>query len=682
MVSNCSSSLILTGSLRFLVRSRRFSLLRLVAVIVVALLFLAIGLPARAAPASVDGEATQSLNGVWDFTIDPAAVSSPDARWDSLTVPGNWDATPAYSKHRGQGWYRRSFTVPDEWRGKRIRLRFDAVYHEAGVSLNGHVIGSHTGGYTPFEFDITNLVNYDGSNTVVVKADNTYSRGAWWPWGGISRAVTLLANNDARIVWQHIRSEPDLASGTAAVFVRYKLANAGTTQLAVSLSSIIDGASPAPLVTTATLAPESETIVEAKALLPKKDVRLWHFDHPNLYVFTTTLTAGGKVLQSQKDRFGIRKVEITKDGLYLNGEKIRVAGFNRVSDSSATGNTEPDALVRQDVDLMKSAGAVFSRLSHTPLAPNFLDYLDEKGLLIFAEIPVWGSGDPQVKKDNPLTKQWLREMIERDYNHPCIIGWSPGNELTKHYGYVASMNDYIRKELDPHRLAAYVSFTAYRDDHGPKNDPVTVSDLALINTYANGGKGEVFAERVVKTRERWPDLPVFFSEYGSRQIGGSPKAQIPNLASIWENMTRDPAVIGGSLWTFNDYRSGFPGTPGSGNREWGVVTVDRQPKAAYWQIRKLYCPIRALTVVDGVVSVEPRRPTAVPAYTVSGYQLAWTFADVSGKITAQGVVPLPDLKPGDPVWSRPLSGAKAAATVTVHVLTPAGYTVADFPDRM
>lgn len=650
--------------------------LRTMGAAAVALVFFSTGSFAKDAASVDEGELRQSLNGAWDFTIDPTAVTSAEGAWDMLTVPENWDTTPAYSKHRGKGWYRRTFTIPADWRGKQVRLCFDAVYHKAEVSLNGKSLGSHIGGYTPFEFDVTAHLDWNGVNTVVVMADNSYARGAWWPWGGISRDVTLRANNDARIVWQHIRSEPDLKTGASRIFVRYKIANTSDKQISAQLTSVIRPVNRV-LRQSVTLPPGVGTIVELETDMPAKEVRLWHFDRPELYTLETRLVAGSGILHGRKDRFGIRKVEFTSDGLYLNGEKIRVAGFNRVSDSNQFGNTEPDELVRRDVDLMKEAGAVFSRLMHTPQAPNLLDYLDEKGMMIFAEIPVWGEGDPQVKTDNPRTKQWLREMIERDYNHPCIIGWSPGNEVTKHYAYVASMTDYIRKELDPHRQVAYASFTAYRDNYSRENDPVTVSDVALINTYALGGKGEAFAARVEKMRERWPDKAVFFSEFGSRQIGGSPKSHIPHLQSVWENITRDPAVIGGALWTFNDYRSSMGGTPASGNREWGAVTVDRRPKEAYWQIRKLFSPVNSIAVADGVVTIKPRTPAEVPSYTLRGYTIEWTLTDAAGAVTSRGSLPLPELAPGSPVWTGEIPGAGNGANATACLVTPTGYRVDD-----
>jgi hypothetical protein len=186
--------------------------MRIVPALLLSLLLL---VPLRAQPdGPPTGELRQSLNGPWQFTTDPALVGR-DSGWGPITVPGNWDTLPAYASYSGKGWYRRSFDVPADWKGKQVRLRFEAVNQQADVTLNGQALGSHLGGYTPFEFDVTSLVKYGETNTVTVCADNTHHRGAWWPWGGISRSVELIANNDARIVWQHIRSEPDLAAGTA-----------------------------------------------------------------------------------------------------------------------------------------------------------------------------------------------------------------------------------------------------------------------------------------------------------------------------------------------------------------------------------------------------------------------------------------------------------------------------------
>ncbi len=622
------------------------------------------------------GEQVESLNGTWNFTTDSQAATSGSGPWDKMEVPGNWDTVPQYSTYRGIAWYQREFTVPADWKGKRVRLKFDSVYHIAEVTLNGEVLGKHVGGYTPFDFDVTDKVNYGGTNTLLVSADSSYKRGAWWAWGGISRDVSLIANNDARIVWQHITADPNLTTGAASLTIQYKVANSGDKPLPVEVASQIAGTSIAPLTAKGIVPAKGESILEARTILPKKDVRLWHFDHPNLYTCDTTLTTGKTVLNSASDRFGIRKIEVTKDGLFLNGEQIRAGGYNRVSDSNKTGSTEPDSLIKGDVDLMKKSGAVMARLMHMPLAPNLLDYLDEKGMLIFSEIPVWGDNDPQKSKDNPRTKQWLKEMIERDYNHPCIIGWSPGNELTWHMDYVASMKDYIRKELDPHRLISYASFTAARKEYNPTNDPVSVVDLAMLNTYS--GNPNSFAGAAAAVRSKWPDKALFFSEYGDVQIGGGLDARIKNIDDIWASIAKNPWVIGGALWTFNDYRSDFKGTPASGNREWGVVTVDRELKAAYWQIRKLYSPVHSLSADNGTLAIVPRKRSEIPSYTVRGYIVEWKLKDAAGKVTSQGSIPVPDLAPDAAAWTAPIPGAKSAAALSVTLVTPTGYDVADW----
>jgi len=644
-----------------------------------------------ASATATTGEQRQSLDGKWDFTTNANALNDTMVTWDSLEVPGNWDVQPAYRIYRGKAWYRRTFTVPAGWKGRHIRLCFGAVNQTAEVTLNGKTLGQHFGGYTPFEFDVTDDVNYGGDNTVIVSADNTYHRGAWWPWGGISRSVDLVANGDVRIVWQHITPTPDLQAGDAKIGVAYKIANDSDSEQNVDLVSTIAGAPDVKIEQKVDLKPHSADVYDFSTSMPKTEVKLWDFDHPNLYTLVTRVSSNGTTLHEKSDRFGVRQVEVKPDGLYLNGEKVRVCGFNRVSDSNQYGNTEPDVLVHQDIDLMKSAGANFARLMHTPQAPNLLDYLDEKGMMIIAEIPVWGGNDPQIKTNNPVTEQWLTEMINRDYNHPCIIGWSPGNEMRGHYHYVESMFDYIRKNLDTSRLLTHTSNTASSPWTDPKTDPAGISDLILNNSY--GGWG--WASDII--HKRWPDKPIFFSEWGSRQFGTNLNGKIPGFESGYaETEKNHPYVIGISIWTFNDYRNGekkpvpAPIVPPdetlspsenkkapkaeSEIRAWGVVDVDRHPKAAYQQVRAAYSPVHALTIEDGKVRIVPRTPDEIPSYALRGYQVKWEAQGTDGTVQNKGTISVPDLKPGDPPWEAPITDAPK---IVVHLITPTGYDVTD-----
>lgn len=625
--------------------------------------------------AAIAAEERQSLDGRWAFTIDEGQLGQPLAQWDTLPVPGNWDTVNAYSQHVGRGWYRREFTVPSAWRGQRVRLHFHAVYETAEVTLNGVVLGRHEGGYTPFEFDITDQVKWDAPNTVTVMADNTYKRGAWWPWGGISRSVELVANNAVRLQRQHVRPELDLATGAATIFLDYIVENNGASPATVDLAA--EAHFDERRVGGATLqveVPAGGTVRrEASFHVAATDVRRWHFDTPHLYRLKTVARVSGAPVHERSDRFGVRKVEVKPDGLYLNGEKVRLVGFNRVHDHRAYGNTEPDHLVRLDVDRMKRYGGNFTRIMHAPAAPNLLDYLDEKGILVFTEIPVWGEKDPNAFKDNPRTKQWLREMIERDYNHPSIIGWSVGNELLEHYDYVKSMIDYVRQDLDPHRLISYVSFSGARPQYTPTNDPISVSDLIMYNTYGANAGG------VIETLGRkWPGRPVFLAELGGRQFGETLDSRIDGFEERWASLTDRPSLIGASLWTYNDYRSNYRGSAPGELRSWGMVDLWRRDKAAARDIARLHSPLRQLRVVDGHVVVAVRGPDEFPSYTLRGHRLVWEWRRPDGRTVAGGIKTLTDLAPGAAPVRVPVGAVPAGVenvNLAATVISPLGYVV-------
>lgn len=536
------------------------------------LLIASLALPA----AAQTGEDHLSLNGTWNFKTETAG-----SHWDTMPVPGNWDTANAYAHYSGPAIYRRDFTPPAAWEGTPVRLRFDAVYQQVDVQLNGWPLGSHTGGYTPFEFDVTNALRYGQPNTLTARADNSYRRGAWWPWGGISRDVLLIHNHAIRITCQTIHAEPNLATGTAKVSLRLTVRNeantTGPVRLQTGLSLVDDPKTIWPVFNNVvTLPAHGEKTLHISTTLPANRVRLWDFDHPHLYVAQTSATIKGAVQHLRRDRFGIREIKVTKDQLLLNGEPVRLAGFNRVYDHRAWGNTEPEHLIRQDVDLMKRLGGNLMRIMHGAQSPALLDYLDEKGVLVFEEIPVWGGDDPmQREAGNATTKRWLRETIERDTNHPCIIVWSVGNELTGHFNYVKSMTDYVRQDLDPHRLAGYVSYSGVWKGSNSSNDPITFSDLTMHNCYHS------LADMATTLRSRWPDKPVFFTEFGTSQIGASLDAKLAGLEKNLDAIRQaHPYVVGVSLWTFNDYRSPYKSSALSEDRTWGVVDSWRRPKRA------------------------------------------------------------------------------------------------------
>ncbi|WP_405295615.1 glycoside hydrolase family 2 protein [Algibacter sp. Ld11] len=539
-----------------------------------------------------------SLNGTWQFLASnniqtKNLIEASYFEWDTLQVPGNWDTRERYSEYVGKGYYQRTFNVPENWDGKQIRIKFDAVYERSKVWLNGTLLGEHVGGYTPFEFNISDFINVEESNTLLVEADNTYKRGAWWAWGGISRSVSVEAHEDVRLVYQHITSTPNFETNEVQFTVKYKIENNSNKAITTEVqSNIVRIAKPEAISVNINAGETKVTVLKFTEELSK--VKLWHFNTPNLYEFNSTLAIDGKVIDEKTNKIGIRKFEVKGEQFYLNNEAVRMNGVNRVHDHPDFGNTEPYHLVKQDMLDLKSLGCNFSRLMHAPLSENLLRICDSIGFLVVEEIPVWGDDDEQAFPNNPLTKKWMKEMIERDFNNPSVVAWSVGNELRNQgddwsdkaltkaqYAYVDSMLDYVAI-LDSTRLKTYVSITSYRKGE-IGTEPYDKVDFISMNSYGNA------PVLVKKTHEKFAGKPIFVSEIGIGQIGAAPHGRLSDeLVGYLKELKTYPYVTGVSLWSYNDYRSNYKGTPPSGFREWGIVDARRKKKEAYKQLKEIY----------------------------------------------------------------------------------------------
>ncbi|WP_158967263.1 glycoside hydrolase family 2 protein [Paraglaciecola sp. L3A3] len=543
-----------------------------------------------------------SLNGSWHFSNTAydntqTLLAENYADWDTLTVPGNWDTQKKYADFSGKGYYQKSFTPPKHWKHKNIRLKFSAVYQTAKVWLNGQLLGQHVGGYTPFEFDISQHLSFDKNNSLVVMADNTYHRGAWWAWGGISRDVDLIAEQDIRIVYQHITSEPDFERQNIKFTIKYKLQNyTDQPQNQTIYSEILDNQQQKKNLTLQVKIPAKQFITKSTTFVEKlTSYQLWDLQQPKLYTLQSRLNKNQNTIDIQEDNFGIRKFEVKGEQFFLNNQAVRLNGVNRVHDHPDFGNTEPDELVLKDLQDIKSLGANFSRLMHAPISENLLALADRLGYLIIGEIPVWGDDDPQSFANNPLTKTWLNEMVERDFNHPSIVGWSVGNELRDplpewgkktltpdQYAYVDSMLDHLA-QIDPSRLKTYVSITAYSSEANLSNEPYEKLDFISVNSYGDAVKN------VENTHKNFAGKPIFLSEVGLKQIGGSAESKLDKkLVNYLKTLKDYPYLTGFSIWSYNDYRSDYKGTPESGFREWGVVDEYRNKKAAYYQLQDIF----------------------------------------------------------------------------------------------
>jgi len=634
-----------------------------------------------------------SLNGKWLFRTDSANVGEKE-QWfagntvkfpDALSVPGNWNTKNEYANYTGKAWYKRTINIPASLKGKLIRLYFEGVATDAKVWVNGKFVIANNSGYLDFEKDVSELLNYGASNTITVSAENSFKVGALWNWGGIRRPVKLLINNPVYIKQNHISQKVDLDKHTADLDFALSLFNKETSAQKVTGNILVYQQK--KLIKTlpfnVTLNANNLQVINLKTKLQSADVKLWSLDAPNLYTCKVVLLKNNITVDEHEDNFGLRKVELdnAKYQLKLNGEVIRPIGFNLVPDDRTNGNALPLWRVKEDIDLMKSLGAGMARMSHVPYHKELLDYLDEKGILIIEEIPIWGETD-MVRKDNEITNAWMERMINDHFNHPSIFGWSVGNEIGRNadvMGYVENAIKYARP-LDTARLHVMISHTADRE-----KDPLIFSDLGFINRYGVSGS---YADKV---HQLHPKSTLFFSEFGYNQLNEDLSADFP-IKALMQSISQKPYLIGASLWTFNDYRSDYTGTKEfSQNRPWGIVDVFRQKKNAYYSYRDANMPFADILLNNQALNEGDKQFTAklllkphgvldIPAYTLHNYRVVWKVLDDRNLITGGGSKTFEKITPGDAdinlaLNSKVTGGSSIKAVVSI--VSPLNYTLYD-----
>lgn len=634
-----------------------------------------------------------SLNGLWNFKADYYnngedqswfGTGFNDSGWDKLPVPGNWDLRNEYADFLGKGWYRTTFETPLGIDGKVVRLNFEAVGINYKVWLNGEQIANVTGGYFSNDINISNKLKHGVKNCLVVCADNTFRSGAYWSWGGIRRPVTLIINHPVFVKSTQITAIPDLNKGTAIVSLNVSVSNESYVKGNISLVYELSFAGTVIKKGNSTLSLSGETNQKTSLefALTKNEVKLWHFDFPNLYDLKVQLKHGTNLYHEVNERFGIRRVEIVKDQFLLNGESIRGMGLNWVADDRLTGNTLLAELYKRDIDNMKSLGVTIARISHLPLPKEVYDYFDEKGILVIAEIPVWGItklADPE----NTISKSWIKQLVKGNFNHPSIIGWCVGNEIgynAKVMAYVEKAIKYVKDSLDHSHLVVMVSHSA----NSLKEDPSQFGDFVPYNTYGDWGKN------VEKVHSNQPDKMIFISECGSSLIGEDLNTSTGNFAKMVADFRGRQYLFGASLWTYNDYRSNFRSgdltwdSKVTQNRDWGLIDGYGNKKRAYEIIRKEFAPLRSLkvqTTETGIeVALQPREKLDLPAYVLREYRLVCEEFGQDFKPSGKTEIVLPVIKPGDLQFTKTFNNKKTETTVTarkISVVSPTNYVLMD-----
>jgi beta-galactosidase len=628
-----------------------------------------------------DATYTQSLNGNWSFKYLPGLDAGADAqftapafdvaRWSTIPVPSNWElqghAEPSYGDNLkdGLGLYRRTFSLPKNWQGRRTYLRFDGVAFGYEVWVNGKLAGkSSASAFNRHTFDVTDLLQ--AKNTVAVRVTTKplgyeFDLNDDWSLSGIYRDVTLISLPATQV--QDIATRTNLKGNAAQLMLDVQLSSAN----AAVQAQLFDprGKRVANQVLKSTAAGN-----QLRASLQLTQPQLWTAETPSLYRLVLTVTQHGKTIQTVEQRIGLREIKVDGKLLLVNGKPIKLRGVNHHDLDPVTGRAVTEAQIRQDLALLKQANVNYVRTSHYPPHPRLLDLCDELGFYVMDEVAI-GHGEKNL--DNPAYRDNIlaraRATVARDKHHASIIIWSIGNENP--------INDFeleagqLVKQLDPTRPITIPKIGSYFAKNYERLPPHV--DLYAPH-YPSNATLSGYADKLTR--------PTILTEY-AHALG----LATDRLQDQWAILQANPVFAGGSVWHFHDQgllrRSATPIDPVQPTQyAWrdahhyydthgldgadGLVYADRTPQVDYWQMRKVYAPVqfieRDAQVGTGAQQVTVTLENRHDFRSLQGITLHWTLQQ-NGKVVQQGQQPL----------SAPARG-RQAATIAVDIPAPRPYT--------
>ncbi|MBN1780432.1 beta-glucuronidase [bacterium] len=565
---------------------------------------------------NVDGRQTLSLNGKWQYIVDPYELgyydyrykpdpngwfknAKPRNKWDRveysfddsrlLHVPGDWNSqTDKLYYYEGTVWYKKDFDCHPE-PGRRAFVYFGAVNYEAKVFLNGQPVGEHTGGFTPFNFEITPYLR-DGNNVIVVKADNKRSREGvptvntdWWNFGGLTRRVMLIDVPETYIRDYFIQLEKGSADRIG-----------GWIQL--------DGRdSQEPVLV---YIPELNV---TKVLHPDKTGRAgfhmqaspepWSPDDPRLY--TVRIVCGKDTVE---DRIGFRRIETRDHDILLNGSPVFLRGICIHEQKPLGGRVSTEEQARALLTWARELNCNFIRLAHYPHNEYMIRLADEMGILVWAEIPVYWT----ILWDNPETyknaENQLGEMITRDKNRASVILWSLANETPLEQSrlmFIKNLADRARA-LDPTRLLTAAMERHYIDSKTQMiDDPLgEVLDVFGCNEYIGWYDGLPSKCDSIEWRMTYKK-PLIISELGGGALQGLHGDTLTRWTEEYQEnlyqhqlvmLKKIPFLRGVTPWILMDFQS--PRRPLTGiqddwNRK-GLISDNGQKKRAFRILKHWY----------------------------------------------------------------------------------------------
>ena len=581
-------------------------------------------------PQESESREIKDLSGIWRFRADKDS-SGRNESWFAtplrdtipMPVPCSYnDVTQEVSlrDHLGEVWYETTFFVPASWRGNRVCLRFASADHAATAWVNGREVVSHKGGFLPFVADVSDVVCYGAENRLTVAVDNLLTWETLPPgwiktgdamnhppghrvqdiqfdffhYAGLNRQVILTSTPQTHIEDVLIDATYEGRTG----MVDYKVAAAGAE------------------VTVRVLDEQGVEVAAADGAtgsLKIPDVCLW--EPGKSYLYTLECRARDSANNTEDiylEPFGVRTIHVTDKQFLINGKPFYFQGCCKHEDMDIKGRAFDPVLLVKDFNLMLWLGANSTRTSHYPYSEEFMRFADRHGLVVIDEAPAVGmrsevSSEPTYSEHRISSRtlehhlQVMKELIQRDKNHPCVVMWSVANEPIVNE---EKAGDYFKvvieetRRLDPTRPVTLVT----GDVNPPeKCYPFAYVDVMSINRYhswySDPGHLELIEMQTVNELRPWHThygKPLIVSEYGAETIPGyhsdppvmfTEEYQVAVLENFHKGFDRLDFVIGEHVWNFADFATKQGITRVCGNKK-GVFTRQRQPKAAAHALRK------------------------------------------------------------------------------------------------
>jgi beta-glucuronidase len=612
--------------------------MRLRALLVLALAALVVAAPARAAtkPSAktlyADGaEGRYLLDGTWLFRLDPTGAglkahwerSRSAAGWKHVTVPNVWnlgDPSPA-SMVGGVGWYRRDFALPSANAALQWAVRFESVNYRSTVWLNGHRLGGNTGAFVPFQLDLKDLSRH-GTNRLVIRVDSRHSTsdfpvggltstgtptGGWWNYSGLQREVYLQRVDKVEFAQVVVRPVLPCTTCAAKVDVRVRLRNVTGSSQRVGVSGTYGGK--ALRLRTVTIPAHRTGTLTGRLRVARP--QLWSPVSPHLYAVHLTARAGGRTVGGYDLHSGIRSIKVVNGRLMLNGQYLDLRGVGLHEDSKTQGFAIDDARRTELLQQVKELGGNVIRV-HYPLAPFTHELADKLGILIWSEIPVYHVSSTNLARKSVRTAAiaLLERDIETNQNHPSVLLWSLGNELSSRP--TLSQRVYLKAgahaahRLDPTRPVG-LAFAGYPTALCQSAAYASLQVLG-VNDYFGwyvGPSGQIFDRTRLPgyldaLRACYPKQALMITEFGAEANRDGPPEEPGSYAYQQDFVNYQlgvfatkPWLSGALYWALNEFwvRPGWEGgdpRPQPPVFQKGLVSYDGVRKPAFFDVQRWY----------------------------------------------------------------------------------------------